>query len=121
MRGFKNKILVVGVLILFSTFGKAQITDVNELSPFQLKRFAKSAERGNDAFTAIFYYEKYKALKPNNSEINYHLPDLHRKVRNYNQAADLYKQVSKAFKRYTGKIASPHSLRHYIESWIMPS
>ncbi len=30
---------------------------------------------------------------------------------------NLYKQVSKAFKRHTGKIASPHSLRHFFPTY----
>jgi len=30
---------------------------------------------------------------------------------------NLYKQVSRAFKRYTGKVASPHSLRHFFSTY----
>lgn len=101
MKGSKYNIIIICCALFFSTAIKAQITNVNELTPYQLKRFAKSAERANDAFTAIFYYEKYRELKPNNDAINYQLAELHRKVRNYNQAGDLYKQVAKsAEKKY---------------------
>lgn len=101
MKGFKYNILAICTFLLLSTNLRAQITDVNELTPAQLKRFAKSAERANDAFTAIFYYEKYRELKPNNDAINYQLANLHREVRNYNQARDLYKKVAKeAEKKY---------------------
>lgn len=95
MKGFKYNIIAICALLIIGTSTKAQITNVNELTPFQLKRFAKSAERANDAFTAIFYYEKYCELKPGNNDVNYQLANLHRQVRNYNQAADLYKTVAK--------------------------
>ena len=100
MKGFKFSILALCAVLAFST-SNAQITNVNELSPYQLKQFAKSAERANDAFTAIFYYEKYRELKPNNQAVNYQLAELHRQVRNYNQAKELYKKISKeADKKY---------------------
>jgi OmpA-OmpF porin, OOP family len=95
VRGFKYNIVFVGAILFFSTLGQAQVTDINSLTPFQLKRFAKSAERANDAFTAIFYYEKYLSLKKNDQAVKYELAELHRQVRNYNQAKDLYEQVSK--------------------------
>jgi tetratricopeptide (TPR) repeat protein len=96
VKGFKYKIVALGVLLVVFSIAKAQITDVNQLTPFQLKQFAKSAMRANDAQTAIFYLEKYRSLKPKTDAINYQLAELHREVRNYNKAKDLYESVYKS-------------------------
>ncbi len=83
------------MLLAVSFTVRGQISNINQLSPQQLKKFAKTAERANDAFTAIFYYERYLELKPNNTAVQYQLAELHRQVRNYNQALDLYKEVNR--------------------------
>ncbi len=101
MKGFKYYISLLFLAFTLSNAAKAQITNVDDLSPFQLKRFAKSAERANDAFTAIFYYDKYHSLKPKDQAINYKLAELNRQVRNYPEARDLYKTISeKSNKKY---------------------
>ena len=96
MRGFKKKIALAGVFwVCLMVSAYSQITDIEQLSPYQLKRFAKSATRANDAHTAILFYDKYLSLKPKDQSINYELAELHRQVRNYIQARDLYEEVSK--------------------------
>jgi outer membrane protein OmpA-like peptidoglycan-associated protein/tetratricopeptide (TPR) repeat protein len=101
VNGFKINILALGVMLMMGTISHAQITNVDELTPFQLKQFAKGAERANDAFTAIYYYEKYREYKPNNKKVIFQLAELHRQVRNYIQAMELYEITTKnASKKY---------------------
>lgn len=95
MRGIKFSITVL-IFVLAGHLASAQITNVNDLTPFQLKQFAKNAVRAGDVFTAIFFYEEYREVHPNNSKVNYDLAELHRHVRNYEQARDLYGRVVKS-------------------------
>lgn len=96
MKGFKHTIALCAILLLVSlTSSQAQINNIDQLSPAQLKKFAKTATRANDAFTAIVFLERYHSLKPGDQEVNYQLAGLHRNVRNYIQAKELYAVVSK--------------------------
>lgn len=96
MKGFKHTIALCAILLLVSlSSSQAQINNIDQLSPAQLKKFAKTAIRSNDAFTAIVFLERYHNLKPNDQEVNYQLAGLHRNVRNYLQAQELYAVVSK--------------------------
>jgi OOP family OmpA-OmpF porin len=101
VRDFK---IITGFLLLaVLTFsrGTAQITNVDELSAGQLLKFGKNASRKGDVYTAIFFYEKYYAIRNNNIKVNYNLAELHRKARNYEKAKDLYRQVyKKAGRKY---------------------
>lgn len=99
-------------LFLFSLAYNAQgqITNVEQLTPNQLKKFGKNAVRAGDVLTAIYYYEIYRELKPNNVKLNYELAGLHLHVRNYLNARDLYKKVAaKAEKKY------PHARFYYAQ------
>ncbi len=90
-------------MFLFSlTFNvQGQITSVEQLTPIQLKKFGKNAVRAGDVLTAIYYFEKYRELKPNNIKLNYELAGLHLHVRNYINARDLYKVIAnKAEKKF---------------------
>ncbi|MBN1116483.1 MAG: OmpA family protein [Bacteroidales bacterium] len=94
MRDFKK--YITGLLFLvFAVSMQAQVASIQELTPFQLQKFAKNSIRAGDKLTAIYYYERYREIKPNNSKVNYELANLHRDVRNYEQALELYQQVVK--------------------------
>ncbi len=100
MRGIKYFITAL-LFVSLSLVLQGQITNVEELTPYQLKRFGKNAERAGDVLTAIFYYEKYRELKPGNNQLNYELAKLHLRVRNYLTARDLFESVAnKAGKKY---------------------
>ena len=94
MRGIKI-IITVGIVLLHFNFAEAQMTNIEELTPFQLKQFAKNSVRAGDMLTSIYFYEEYRKMKPRNAKVNYALANLHREVRNYLQARDLYKLVMK--------------------------
>ncbi len=94
MRGIKYYITIGFVLLHFS-FAGAQMTNIGELTPFQLKQFAKNSMRAGDKLTAIYFYEEYRVVRPGNSKVNYALANLHREVRNYMQARELYERVVK--------------------------
>jgi outer membrane protein OmpA-like peptidoglycan-associated protein/tetratricopeptide (TPR) repeat protein len=72
---------------------QAQISGINDLSTFQLKRYARSAVNNGDIHTAIVFYEKYREYKSRDNKVNYALAELHREARNYIQAMDLYEEV----------------------------
>ncbi len=95
MKDFKT---ITGFLLLaVLPFGRgtAQMANVDELSAGQLLKFGKNASRKGDVYTAIFFYEKYYALRNSNDKVNYTLAELHREARNYEKARDLYRQVYK--------------------------
>lgn len=93
MKDISRKILITVSFICLAALVSAQLADVDELSPHQLKRFGKSAARTGDIHTAIFFYEKYHDIRSNNQDINYILAGLHRTARNYEKAKSLYRQV----------------------------
>lgn len=79
----------------------AQINDIDMLTPSQLSRFGKNAERVGDAYSAIMFYEKYYEMKKRNMKVNYALAGLYNQTRNYEKAKALYKVVKeKASKKY---------------------
>ena len=94
MKGIKY---IVSALVIFSLAISlnGQVSSIEELTPFQLLKFAKNAERAGDVFTAIFYFEKYREFRAHNSKVNYELATLHLHVRNYEQARDLFQIVVK--------------------------
>ncbi len=81
--------------------GGAQVTDVNLLTPGQLARFGRNAERVGDSYTAILFYEKYYEQKKRNHQINYALANLYRETRNYQKAVELYADlVDKSLRKF---------------------
>jgi len=83
-------IIAVIFLFIFSNTVFCQITDINKLNKGQLKRFAKNSIRAGDVQSAIYFYEAYRKIQPNDSKINYELANLHNQARNYLKARDLY-------------------------------
>lgn len=95
MKGIKLNILFFLLILSFGSIGYAQLNSLEGLSPGQLKKFGKNAERANDFQSAIVFFERYCEMKPNNQEINYDLANLHRQVRNYEKAKNLYFRIVK--------------------------
>ena len=101
MKDIKYIVFSVIVMSVFALPVKCQLDNMDDLTPSQLKRFAKNAVRAGDPLTAIHFYEKFREYKKRNVKVNYELAELHRKVRNYEQAKELYLQVNKsAGKKY---------------------
>jgi OOP family OmpA-OmpF porin len=95
VKGFKYTIVFLLLGFLPLSRAGAQLSNVDELSPGQLLKFGRNAVRKGDVYTAIFFYEKYYALRNSNARVNYTLAELHRTARNYEKAGDLYRQVYK--------------------------
>ncbi len=89
MRDIRTIIAVI-FLFIFSNTAFSQITDINKLNKWQLKRFAKNSIRAGDVQSAIYFYEAYRKIQPNDSKINYELANLNNQARNYLKARDLY-------------------------------
>lgn len=93
MRGIKY--ISIALFLFIGLTAKGQITNVEQLTPKQLVKFGKNASRAGDLLTAIFYYERYRSLKPNDHKVNYELAGWHLKVRNYANARDLFEVITK--------------------------
>ncbi|MBN2612755.1 MAG: OmpA family protein [Bacteroidales bacterium] len=101
MKDFKIKVILTTTFIFLAGIATAQLANIDELTPGQLKKYGKSASRAGDIYTAIFFYEKYRTFRANNDEVNYTLAELHRNARNYEKAAELYQLLAKkAGKKY---------------------
>lgn len=94
MKGIRLSISILAIVVSCQ-FTSAQITDVKDFTPSQLRQFAKNSVRAGDVFTAIFFYEEFRLVHPNNTKVNFELAELHRHVRNYEQARELYEKVVK--------------------------
>jgi outer membrane protein OmpA-like peptidoglycan-associated protein/tetratricopeptide (TPR) repeat protein len=92
VKGFKIVILTA-ILLTYGNLLKGQLSNVENLTPKQLNKFGRNAERAGDYLTAIYFYERYREFKPNNNELNFELANLHRQVRNYEKAKELYLKV----------------------------
>jgi OmpA-OmpF porin, OOP family len=95
VKGIDKVIVTLLVLGIPSVQGIAQLSNADELSAGQLLKFGKNSVRKGDLYTAIFFYEKYYAVRSNNSKVNFELAEMNRKARNYERAKELYRQVYK--------------------------
>jgi len=93
VKGIKT-IYAIALLFLLIDVANCQINSFEELSPRQLKRYAKNAKNKGDLYTAIFLFEKYCNLNKKDSKIIYELAELQRQVRNYSKAKELYRQIT---------------------------
>lgn len=101
MTGFNLKIVSVVCILFIAIVAKSQISNIDQLSLPQLKKFGANAKRAGDKHTAIFFYERYLQLRSSDVNMKYELANLHREVRNYEKARVLYEQVfEKAPKKY---------------------
>ena len=93
MKDIKLRIPIVVIFVVISTAAFAQITNIDELSPSNLKSFGKNAQRVGDVYSAIRFYEKYYEYNKNNVKVNYGLANLYKETRNYEKAKTLYLDV----------------------------
>ncbi len=94
MKDFNLKtILVLVGLIYLGLLANAQVTDINNLTPSQLARFGRNAERVGDVYSAIMFYEKYYEVKKRNMKLNYALAGLYNQTRNYEKAKKIYERI----------------------------
>ena len=80
-------------LICLVQWPLAQISSLDNISPAQMIKFAKNAERVGDYHTAIYFLERFREVKPDVAEVNYDLANLHKEVRNYKKALPLYQHL----------------------------
>lgn len=100
MKDFKVYIILLSLIILVLS-ANAQMPQIDNLTPGQLKKFGKSSAKAGDTYTAIFFYERYREIREGNQDVNYTLAELHRQARNYEKAKELYELVyTKAEKKY---------------------
>lgn len=80
--------IIVGIIsnqLLFS-----QNVDTEKYSAGTLKKIGISADRSNDPYLAIDFYEKYLEKAKVDAKINYRLAENYRKARNYKKALENY-------------------------------
>ena len=86
MRDFKLSILLL--VLSLSTGLSAQ--DKENLSPRELKNLGISADRMNDPYQAIDFYEKYLEAEKDDAMIRYRIAENYRLARDYKNAAENY-------------------------------
>jgi len=84
------KIFVFLIFILFNFQKAFSQIDIKMLKNWELKGYAKSAERYNDVYSAIDYYAEYYKRKPNNNFVAKKLALLYLKANNYEKASELF-------------------------------
>ena len=82
-------LLSITIIHSYSGFSQSAVTDENVKS-WQLKSYAKSAERTGDVFSAIDYYEAYSARFPNDLKICREMAELYYAARDYENAGFNY-------------------------------
>ncbi len=85
------KVLLSTIFVVFFLFPqlRGQPHDF-DLTPNQLKKAGKHAEREKDYFSAIDFYEKYLVKKPSDYKISFSLAEMYRFTRDYNKARNEY-------------------------------
>ena len=94
-----KKIFIHIVLIISIQYAYSQTKNIEQLKNWQLKGYAKSAERVGDYYSVIDYLEIYANRKPKNMKIAYKLANLYFKVKNYKKAEQLFYKVYKSNKK----------------------
>jgi outer membrane protein OmpA-like peptidoglycan-associated protein/tetratricopeptide (TPR) repeat protein len=107
-----KKILIIICMVYLGLNVRAQVTNIDELSTWQLARFGRNAERVGDVYSAIMFYEKYYDIKKRNMKINYALASLYKETRNYEKAKNLYKHIKK-------KAPKKYPLAHYYYAQML--
>lgn len=86
-----KKLLTILTLFFFLNINYSfSQSEVKYLKTWQLKGYAKSAERYNDYYSAIDYYSEYLKRKPNDLKISIRLAGLFLKANNYTKASELF-------------------------------
>ena len=98
----KNKKLIISLIILiFSNtyvFSQPEET-MKKIQPWQIKKYAKNAERVGDIYSAIDYYEYFLIKKPEDVKVSYKLGELYLRARDYDKAQEYFKYVYEANKK----------------------
>lgn len=90
----KKKTLLL-IIFVFTILGiKAQPDEIlKNVQPWQIKSYAKEAEKAGDYYSAIEYYEYHHNLSPGNVKTMNKLAHLYLKTRNYKKAEEYFSQV----------------------------
>ena len=92
----KNKKLIILVILIsfsnFYVFSQPEET-MKKIQPWQIKKYAKNAERVGDIYSAIDYYEYFLIKKPENIKVSYKLGELYLRARDYDKAQEYFKFV----------------------------
>lgn len=79
------------VLLIFLFFNFCLYAQkMEDMSPSQLKKMGISADKMNDPYQAIDFYEKYLELGKSDPMISYRIAENYRLARNYKKAAENY-------------------------------
>ena len=102
----KYTILISLILSFFFAFAQPEET-LKKIQPWQVKSFAKEAEKAGDLYSAIDYYEYHHEISPGNAKTIYKLGELYLKTRNYEKAEEYFLMA------YNGN-ANKYPLAHYF-------
>lgn len=86
----KKLFTILTILFLLNINYSYSQNEVKYLKTWQLKGYAKSAERYNDYYSAIDYYSEYLKRKPDDIKISKKLAGLYFKANNYTKASELF-------------------------------
>lgn len=81
-----KKILILPAFILITSLCTAQNNNTTKMSPGQLLKQARIAEKSGDLFTAIDYYKIYDEMRPGNAKVQSSLGHLYYREKNYREA-----------------------------------
>ncbi len=81
--------------MLLTHYAIAQELKISELKNWQLKGYAKSAERLGDHYSAIDYYQEYVKREPNDMSYSLKLAQAYYESKNYKSAKILYQKIYK--------------------------
>jgi tetratricopeptide (TPR) repeat protein len=88
-----NRILAI-ILIFTSLISFSQPEEtMKSIQPWQIKKYAKNADRVGDIYSAIDYYEYFLIKKPDDIKTSYKLGELYLKTRDYKTANKYFKFV----------------------------
>lgn len=94
MKDFKI-IIFIGLIILVSVnlLTGQPVNNIQQFNSWQIKGFAKKAQKQGDIYSAIDYYEYFAKMKPDNLKIAFKLAELYRSARDYKKAEKYYSKV----------------------------
>ena len=85
----KYTILVSLIFSFYIAFAQPGET-LKKIQPWQVKSFAKAAEKAGDLYSAIDYYKYHHEISPGNAKTIYKLGELYLKTRNYEKAEEFF-------------------------------
>ncbi|MCB0762456.1 MAG: OmpA family protein [Flavobacteriales bacterium] len=85
--------VLTALLCLFGFWTQGQMEVDSDLAAAKLKKMASHAESSGDAYTALKYYDAYVEKRPEDWNTWYHMAELYDRVRNYDEARQIYHMV----------------------------